>query len=318
MGYKYFTPDVLNAADVNGYLMEQTVMRFATSAVRANTLTAPVEGMITYLEDTNLLQVYDGSAWVGIKTSALESTGGLTVDTSTLRVDPTNDVVGVMTATPSNGPFSEWSLDIASGRVRIGGQRNLTSAGISLGTGTPTGTWYNDTAFMGMESAANSSSVGFWHSGAWRMLIDTSGRVRMPYQPAFQAYGPVASAAHNTFPVRLLNTYINRGSVYNTSTGYFTTPVNGVYLFHWSFLSSNTNDVYRWYLRKNGVSIGDLHLRGDTSATGSEYTTNANRVWTVDLVAGDTIAIAYTADSATAFYNGGGNEYSAFGGYLIG
>jgi hypothetical protein len=109
-GYKFFTPDVLSAADVNEFLMQQSIMRFASSAVRANTLTAPVEGMITYLEDTNLLQVYDGSAWVGLKTSALESTGGLTVDTSSLRVDATND---------HDGNALNWSIQRLVGGHRF-------------------------------------------------------------------------------------------------------------------------------------------------------------------------------------------------------
>lgn len=67
-GYKLFaTGDVLTAAQVNTYLMQQTVMVFASSAARTTALSGVVaEGMVSYLQDTNATEVYDGSAWVGI------------------------------------------------------------------------------------------------------------------------------------------------------------------------------------------------------------------------------------------------------------
>lgn len=65
-GYKLFnTGDVLTAAQVNTYLMEQTVMVFADAAARTAALSGVVsEGMISYLKDTNAVEVYNGSAWV--------------------------------------------------------------------------------------------------------------------------------------------------------------------------------------------------------------------------------------------------------------
>jgi hypothetical protein len=64
-GYKLFaTGDVLTAAQVNTYLMQQTTMVFASSAARTTALSGVVaEGMLSYLTDTNALQYYDGSAW---------------------------------------------------------------------------------------------------------------------------------------------------------------------------------------------------------------------------------------------------------------
>ena len=67
-GYKLFnTGDVLTAAQVNTYLQEQTVMVFATSAARTSALSGVLaEGMVSYLQDTNAVEVYNGSAWVGV------------------------------------------------------------------------------------------------------------------------------------------------------------------------------------------------------------------------------------------------------------
>ena len=76
-GYKVFTAgEVLTAANVNNYLMDQSVMVFAGTAARGSALgTAVSEGMVSYLTDTNALQVYDGSSWiaVGVDTSIASS-----------------------------------------------------------------------------------------------------------------------------------------------------------------------------------------------------------------------------------------------------
>lgn len=56
----------LTAADVNANLSDQSVMRFASSAARSTAIPSPTEGMVSWLDDVNALQVYDGSAWVAV------------------------------------------------------------------------------------------------------------------------------------------------------------------------------------------------------------------------------------------------------------
>ena len=65
----------LDASDVNTYLMDQSVMSFAGTAARGSAISSPVEGMITYLEDSNLFSGYDGSAWVSLGSLSGESAG---------------------------------------------------------------------------------------------------------------------------------------------------------------------------------------------------------------------------------------------------
>jgi len=63
-GFKVFAVgEVLTAADVNDYLMEQSISIFADSTARDAQITSPIEGMFCYLADTNVLQYYNGSAW---------------------------------------------------------------------------------------------------------------------------------------------------------------------------------------------------------------------------------------------------------------
>jgi hypothetical protein len=68
LGYKDFTVgQVLTSAEVDGYLMQQTIMVFADSAARTTALSAVLaEGMFAYLKDTNSTEYYDGSAWVSV------------------------------------------------------------------------------------------------------------------------------------------------------------------------------------------------------------------------------------------------------------
>ena len=69
MPFKDFAAgDVLTAADVDNYLMRQTVMTFADSAARTAAISTAVvvEGMVTYLEDTDALEYWNGSAWTGV------------------------------------------------------------------------------------------------------------------------------------------------------------------------------------------------------------------------------------------------------------
>jgi len=58
--------EVLTASDVNGYLMDQAVMKFADSSARGSAIAAPSEGMVSYLDDTDQLELYDGSAWKSV------------------------------------------------------------------------------------------------------------------------------------------------------------------------------------------------------------------------------------------------------------
>jgi len=67
-GYKDFTAGaVLTADQVDTYLMQQTVMVFASSAARTTALSGVVSaGMVSYITATQQTQYYNGSAWVDL------------------------------------------------------------------------------------------------------------------------------------------------------------------------------------------------------------------------------------------------------------
>ncbi len=76
---EWASDDILSAADIMGYLMDQSVTIWSNSTARNSGILAPIEGQIAYLQDANKFQAYNGSAWVdqaslgGTATVALSS-----------------------------------------------------------------------------------------------------------------------------------------------------------------------------------------------------------------------------------------------------
>jgi hypothetical protein len=115
-GYKLFnTGDVLTAAQVNTYLQEQVVMVFASSTARTTALSGVLaEGMMSYLQDTNAVEVYDGTAWVSVGSSG--------------------DITGVTAGTGISGGGTSGTVTITNSMAT-----EITAAGdIIVGTGSGT------------------------------------------------------------------------------------------------------------------------------------------------------------------------------------
>lgn len=127
-GFKTFnTGDVLTAADVNTYLMQQTVMVFASSAARSTALGVNVaEGMLSYLKDTDVVEVYNGSAWVAsddpnaIQNSIVDAKGDLisaTADNTPARLASSGVNGNVLTVDTSTATGLKWAAPAGGGKV---------------------------------------------------------------------------------------------------------------------------------------------------------------------------------------------------------
>jgi len=136
--------------------------------------------------------------------------------------------VGIGTSSPN------YHLDVKSGTASVINVGNPTAYG---NTGTlgfnnnrsrivseVTGGAYGDTDLRFSTYYNNVVSE--------RMGIDEQGRVTMPYQPAFEAWINTLSSSFSQGQTWVFNaTRINRGNSFSTSTGRFTAPVEGVYVF---------------------------------------------------------------------------------------
>lgn len=79
LGRKTWTAgEVVTAANVQGYLQDQAVMVFAGTAARSSAIATATEGMVSYLSDTNVLQVYTGSTWDAVTPTDYIADGLLT------------------------------------------------------------------------------------------------------------------------------------------------------------------------------------------------------------------------------------------------
>lgn len=87
--------DVLTAADLNNFLMDQSVMVFANASARSGAILAPENGMLTYRSDASIYEFYNGSSWVQINAGSATNAGrvaGITIFNSA--GTPTANAVG--------------------------------------------------------------------------------------------------------------------------------------------------------------------------------------------------------------------------------
>lgn len=174
-----------------------------------------------------------------------------------------------------------------------------------------------DTMTGGLTVGGSFTSLGIDDNAtSTAVTIDASGRVTMPYQPAFDV-GPTTTAAAGADVIFDVSNF-NNGNHFNTSNGRFTAPVQGIYSFSFGTIKGPPdnveNDVLRFQLSKNGAD--GQYSREFRLAEGSLYGDNACMTWIVPMDAGDYVNIRVKANSA------GGNypapQFTTFNGYLIG
>ena len=151
LGRKVFTAgDVLTASDVQNYLMDQTVMNFAGTAARSSAIATPTDGMVTYRQDIDALEAYNGTAWLPVNRSivsyVLDTSASLTLTTST-----ETEFTGSFAFTPVAGRLYEVTVTIGSIQKTTGGG-NIT---IRMRKDSVSGTVL-DTA---LYSAQNTNSI---------------------------------------------------------------------------------------------------------------------------------------------------------------
>jgi C1q domain len=252
--------------------------------------------MYVYYTDANSSQWVDLSA--GGAGQYLPLTGGDVTGNVTVTGN-----VGIGTTSPYTSGLTVAKPSGTGGGVRV--QSGSASADFIINDG------------LGIYLSNNSSTLPtqFWVNGAERMRIDTSGRVTMPYQPAFSVTGPysgsinpISVASGGGFVVLWQTVRLNDGSCYSTSTGRFTAPVAGRYLFSASLTNSNGSSGPYIQIRKNGSPWANAISYG-TSYNGSSVTV------VMSLAENDYADVFFGAFNVTAAID---LNYSNFCGYLIG
>jgi len=237
-------------------------------------------------------------------------TGDFSVDGTTFKVDSTNNRVGVGTATPD----SPFVVNGSGARQKITDGTNTLSMGQFDGLTNQVGSAGRDLYLL----ASSNHAVKFGTNNTERMNIDTSGRVTMPYQPAFVAY-KAPTYLTNNINIVWGSTALNRGSVYNTSNGRFTAPVAGLYQFFASVRIESGEPAatyHRVSFVHNGSDITWSKSRLN-SRTATGYYSHAASDQIIGCQAGDYVNVKFESGGVSAFTTSAPDEH-VFYGYLIG
>jgi len=237
-----------------------------------------------------LFFMYNGSPKMGI-----DSSGKVGIGTNSPNA----------TLTVSQGANNIFAVE------RTGVSNGSGQFGINIESNSQATVSYDDGAPLVFGTASSPST----HAGfTERMKIDASGRVTKPYQPSFRA----TSGAANTASAALVFTQkdFDVSNSYSTSTGRFTAPLAGTYLFYITALYSTggTSPTWKVSWEKNGSFDAVVGEYQSTFNSTSSYHTIFNSTITMSLASGDYVNIKNMTNQGVHI----SGTQTKFGGYLLG
>jgi hypothetical protein len=199
--------EVLTASNINGFLMNQVCAIFADSSARSVAITSPTKGNITYLQDVDRLEKWNGSAWV-------PAAGGFTareVITATNSSWPVptlgSPIVKVIViGAGGGGGGGTGSLPTAGGTTTFnaGGAGTVTAAGGPRGSNLP--------ASQGNSTNGVAGTAGFAsHNGGTGGVRFESLTNRDAYGGSTGGGGKITVAYLNLTGISTVNVTIGAG-----------------------------------------------------------------------------------------------------------
>jgi hypothetical protein len=131
-----------------------------------------------------------------------------------------------------------------------------------------------------------------------RMRIDTSGTVTMTGQPAFYAYNPNSNIM-NQGTVVWQNTRVNKRNGYNATTGIFTAPAAGTYLFQLYFRLNPVTAYIHPTFYYNGVNQGDGYGIQYSSGAANSYQSVVSFIM-ITMAVNDTMLVNLSGSSSAS------------------
>jgi hypothetical protein len=132
LGRKIFAAgEILTAANVNGYLMDQAVMVFDDSGARGSAIGTATEGMVAYTKDDNALSFYSGSVWTPVGLDPYT----ITASTATAYSLQASDAGGALQFTAGTAVVTVGTATAFSAGQKVDILADSTDFTISAGTG---------------------------------------------------------------------------------------------------------------------------------------------------------------------------------------
>jgi hypothetical protein len=205
--------EVLLAQDVNDYLMDQSVMNFATSAARSSAIPTPTEGMTTYVQDRNQIETFDGAEYRGM--SGLQLVKKQTVDTGVASVT-VNDAF--------SATYENYKI------IYTGGVGSTSGQPMSGGFPASGANYYNSLIFCSYSNTTV-GAVNNNNTAAWTFLgyaTSSHAFLNVDVLSPFAAKTSAFSASHmQSFTGGAAGTNTGFHNVATSYSSFFLTPVSG-------------------------------------------------------------------------------------------
>ncbi len=165
-----------------------------------------------------------------------------------------------------------------------------------------------------MTSILKVSEIQDPTNGNSALTVDTAGRVLMPARPAFRAHKTNAAVSGP-------NDYIpnvaplNLGGHYSTTTGRFTCPIAGVYVFYANVLTMTNQIENDLGLYVNNTDSANRLVRSRVDNGGN---TNAYATANIHFVGSFSVSDEVFLHVIQGTFFGTDGSWAQFGGYLLG
>jgi hypothetical protein len=238
----------------------------ASTAVSAVTATAPITSSGGLTPNIALTNVGTAGTYTKVTTDA----SGRVSSGTTLAA---GDIPGTLNATNINDQLQIFNAGSGASKIEIGngatgnqyayidfvGDTTYTDYGMRIirsNGGANTDSSIENRGSGGLHLSAPEGVIRAYTAATARMIIDNSGRITTPTQPAFIASNP--STGNTTYAagaVVAFSTVVqNVGSYYNSSTSRFTAPVAGFYMLYFIAYNNSPTSGLRVNICINGGS----------------------------------------------------------------